>query len=77
MVDALVLQSWKDGIVKAQTLYSQAKQLSYMTEESVDTDYSFDYNLDGDYHSLQLAPRSPLASSSRASRVSSLAHSHR
>lgn len=43
----------------------------------MDTDYSFDYNLDGDYHSLQLAPRSPLASSSRASRVSSLAHSHR
>lgn len=46
-------------------------------EESVETDYSTDYNIDTDYHSLQLIPRSPLASSSRASRVSSLAHSHR
>lgn len=48
-----------------------------MADESLDTDYSFEYNIESDFHSLQLAPRSPLASSSRASRVSSLAHSHR
>ncbi|KAK9869867.1 hypothetical protein WA026_003591 [Henosepilachna vigintioctopunctata] len=48
--------------------------MSYI-EESLDADMSMD-NLESDYHSLQLAPRSPLATSSRASRVSSLAHSH-
>lgn len=51
--------------------------MNYPVEESLESDYTTDYNLEGDYHSLQLIPRSPLASSSRASRVSSLAHSHR
>ncbi|CAG9814235.1 unnamed protein product, partial [Phaedon cochleariae] len=74
--DAKKLKGWKDGIAKAQALYAQARQMSYIADESVDTDYSFDYNLDSDYTSLQLVPRSPLATSSRASRVSSLAHSH-
>lgn len=71
----ICFQGWKDGISKAQTLYAQAKQMSYV-DESLDADISLD-NLESDYHSLQLAPRSPLATSSRASRVSSLAHSHR
>ncbi|CAG9855895.1 unnamed protein product [Phyllotreta striolata] len=74
--DAKKIKGWKDGIAKAQTLYAQAKQLSYVADESVDADYSFDYNLENDYSSIQLIPRSPLATSSRASRVSSLAHSH-
>ncbi|XP_074040485.1 uncharacterized protein isoform X2 [Leptinotarsa decemlineata] len=74
--DAKKIKGWKDGIAKAQTLYAQARQMSYIADESVDTDYSFDYNLENDYPSLQLVPRSPLATSSRASRVSSLAHSH-
>lgn len=77
--DAKKLKSWKEGICKAQTLYSQAK-ISFMpsTEpaESVETDYSFEYVPENDYHFCLQAPRSPLASSSRASRVSSLAHSH-
>ncbi|KAJ8918331.1 hypothetical protein NQ315_008024, partial [Exocentrus adspersus] len=74
--DARKLKGWKDGIAKAQTLYAQAKQMSYIADESLDADYSFDYNLENEYPSLQLVPRSPLATSSRASRVSSLAHSH-
>ncbi|XP_050307638.1 pleckstrin homology domain-containing family G member 5 isoform X2 [Anthonomus grandis grandis] len=74
--DAKKIKGWKDGIAKAQHLYSQAKQMNSMGDESLDADYSFDGNLESDYHSLQLAPRSPLATSSRASRVSSLAHSH-
>ncbi|KAG5879827.1 hypothetical protein JTB14_028090 [Gonioctena quinquepunctata] len=74
--DAKKIKGWKDGIAKAQSLYAQARQMSYIADESVDTDYSFDYNLENDYPSLQLVPRSPLATSSRASRVSSLAHSH-
>ncbi|ENN78682.1 hypothetical protein YQE_04854, partial [Dendroctonus ponderosae] len=74
--DVKKIKGWKDGILKAQSLYAQAKQTSYTAEESLDTDYSLDYNLESDYHNLQLAPRSPMASSSRASRVSSLAHSH-
>lgn len=73
----VICQSWKDGFAKAQSLYTQAKQTNYMTEESLDTDYSLEYNLEGDCHSLQMPPRSPMATSSRASRVSSLAHSHR
>ncbi|XP_017778525.1 PREDICTED: pleckstrin homology domain-containing family G member 5 isoform X2 [Nicrophorus vespilloides] len=73
--DPKKLKSWKDCIAKAQSLYYQAKQ-SYLNEESLDTEYSFEYSTDNDLHCLQLAPRSPLASSSRASRVSSLAHSH-
>lgn len=71
------LQSWKDGIMKAQTLYAQAKQTSYSTDDTLDVDYSLEYNFESDFHSLQMPPRSPMASSSRASRVSSLAHSHR
>ncbi|KAF5282725.1 hypothetical protein FQR65_LT02722 [Abscondita terminalis] len=74
--DAKKLKSWKDSIKKAQCLYLQAKQVNYTGEDSLETDFTGDYNLEGDYHSLQLIPRSPLASSSRASRVSSLAHSH-
>ncbi|KAJ8981834.1 hypothetical protein NQ317_004784 [Molorchus minor] len=75
--DARKIKGWKDGIAKAQALYAQAKQMSYIADESVDTDYGFDYNLENEYPSLQqLIPRSPLATSSRASRVSSLAHSH-
>lgn len=58
-------------------LYAQAKQVGYVGDESLDTEYSFDCNLESDYSNLQLAPKSPLATSSRASRVSSLAHSHR
>ncbi|XP_030757570.1 pleckstrin homology domain-containing family G member 5 isoform X1 [Sitophilus oryzae] len=74
--DSRKIKGWKEGIAKAQVLYAQAKQLSSFGEESLDADYNLDYNLESDYHSLQLAPRSPMASSSRASRVSSLAHSH-
>lgn len=77
LIVSIYVQSWKDGFAKAQSLYTQAKQTTYMTEESLDTDYSLEYNLEGDCHSLQMPPRSPMASSSRASRVSSLAHSHR
>ncbi|CAH1127821.1 unnamed protein product [Ceutorhynchus assimilis] len=74
--DAKKMKGWKEGISKAQLLYSQAKQLSFMAaDESLDYDYGLDH-LESEYHSLQLAPRSPMASSSRASRVSSLAHSH-
>lgn len=72
--DSKKLKGWKEGISKAQMLYAQAKQMNYI-DESLDTDYNLD-NLESDYHSLQLAPRSPIATSSRASRVSSLAHSH-
>ncbi|XP_044750669.1 pleckstrin homology domain-containing family G member 5 isoform X2 [Coccinella septempunctata] len=72
--DPKKIKGWKDGINKAQTLYAQAKQMSYV-DESLDADISIE-NLESDYNSLQLAPRSPLATSSRASRVSSLAHSH-
>ncbi|KAJ8950114.1 hypothetical protein NQ318_017839 [Aromia moschata] len=74
--DARKIKGWRDGIAKAQTLYAQAKQMTSIADESVDTDYGFDYNLENEYPSLQLVPRSPLATSSRASRVSSLAHSH-
>ncbi|KAK5646254.1 hypothetical protein RI129_004718, partial [Pyrocoelia pectoralis] len=74
--DAKKLKSWKDSIAKAQYLYLQAKQMNYTADEALETDFTTDCNLEGDYHSLQLMPRSPLASSSRASRVSSLAHSH-
>ncbi|XP_060517606.1 pleckstrin homology domain-containing family G member 5 isoform X2 [Cylas formicarius] len=74
--DAKKTKGWKDGIAKAQYLYAQAKQMSYITDESLDADYNLEYNIENDFHSLQLAPKSPLASSSRASRVSSLAHSH-
>ncbi|XP_076256020.1 uncharacterized protein LOC143193589 isoform X2 [Rhynchophorus ferrugineus] len=74
--DSKKIKGWKDGIAKAQILYSQARQLTSIGDDSLDTDYILDYNLESDYHSLQLAPRSPMASSSRASRVSSLAHSH-
>ncbi|KRT83101.1 hypothetical protein AMK59_3602 [Oryctes borbonicus] len=74
--DAKKLKSWKESIAKAQSLYSQAKQPTYL-EESLDADYGLvGDSLESEFHSLQLAPRSPLASSSRASRVSSLAHSH-
>lgn len=69
-------QSWKESIAKAQVLYAQAKQPAYL-EESLDADYGLVDPLESEFHSLQLAPRSPLACSSRASRVSSLAHSHR
>lgn len=72
-----MLQIWKEGIAKAQMLYAQAKHAAHTTEESFETDYSMEYSLDGDFHCLQLMPRSPIMSSSRASRVSSLAHSHR
>lgn len=71
------MQTWKESIAKAQALYAQAKQLGFVGEESLDTDYSFDYTLESEFPSSQLVPRSPLATSSRASRVSSLAHSHR
>ncbi|XP_072388521.1 uncharacterized protein [Diabrotica undecimpunctata] len=74
--DGKKIKGWKEGIAKAQTLYAQAKKMGYTADESIDTDYSFDYNLENDYSNIQLIPRSPLASSSRASRVSSLAHSH-
>ncbi|XP_066258514.1 pleckstrin homology domain-containing family G member 5 isoform X2 [Euwallacea similis] len=74
--DVKKVKGWKEGIAKAQLLYAQAKQTSYMGDESLDAEYSLEYNLENDFHSLQLAPRSPMASSSRASRVSSLAHSH-
>lgn len=74
--DAKKLKGWKEGIAKAQYLYNQAKQMTYVADESLDADYNLEYNLEGDFHSLQLAPRSPMATSSRASRVSSLAHSH-
>lgn len=50
--------------------------MSFMPEDSLDVDFNLECNLETDYHNLQLAPRSPLATSSRASRVSSLAHSH-
>ncbi|XP_045471611.1 pleckstrin homology domain-containing family G member 5 isoform X1 [Harmonia axyridis] len=72
--DPKKIKGWRDGISKAQSLYAQARQMSYV-DESLDADISIE-NLESDYHSLQLAPRSPLATSSRASRVSSLAHSH-
>nr|XP_022900962.1 pleckstrin homology domain-containing family G member 5 isoform X1 [Onthophagus taurus]XP_022900963.1 pleckstrin homology domain-containing family G member 5 isoform X1 [Onthophagus taurus] len=72
--DARKLKSWKDGIAKAQSLYSQAKQVSHY--DDIDPEYSFTESLESDFHNFQLAPKSPLASSSRASRVSSLAHSH-
>ncbi|XP_015835650.1 pleckstrin homology domain-containing family G member 5 isoform X2 [Tribolium castaneum] len=75
--DAKKIKGWKDGIAKAQALYAQAKQMTFIPDEqSLDVDYGLECNLESDYHSLQLAPRSPLATSSRASRVSSLAHSH-
>ncbi|XP_063917927.1 pleckstrin homology domain-containing family G member 5-like isoform X1 [Zophobas morio] len=75
--DSKKLKGWKDGIAKAQALYAQAKQTTFIPDEqSLDVEYSLECNLESDYHSLQLAPRSPLATSSRASRVSSLAHSH-
>ncbi|XP_068903040.1 pleckstrin homology domain-containing family G member 5 isoform X3 [Tenebrio molitor] len=75
--DSKKLKGWKDGIAKAQALYAQAKQMTFVPDEqSLDVDYGLECNLESDYHSLQLAPRSPLATSSRASRVSSLAHSH-
>ncbi|RZC34774.1 pleckstrin -likey domain-containing family G member 5 [Asbolus verrucosus] len=74
--DSKKLTGWKEGIAKAQALYAQAKQMTFVPDESLDVDYGLGCNLESDYHSLQLAPRSPLATSSRASRVSSLAHSH-
>ncbi|KAK9744014.1 RhoGEF domain [Popillia japonica] len=74
--DAKKLKSWKESLAKAQALYAQAKQPTYQ-EESLDADYGLVGDpLESDFHSLQIAPRSPLATSSRASRVSSLAHSH-
>lgn len=85
----LLLQTWVECIRKAQGLYEQAKQTpslglvrqlsaSVLGDEFLDADY-FDNSIDADTHSLQslLPTRSPLATSSRASRVSSLAHSHR
>ncbi|KAL1497170.1 hypothetical protein ABEB36_008171 [Hypothenemus hampei] len=74
--DTKKIKGWKDGIAKAQSLYAQAKQMSYVADGSLDAEYNLEFNLESDYHSLQLAPRSPMVSSSRASRVSSLAHSH-
>ncbi|XP_025830942.1 uncharacterized protein LOC108742195 isoform X2 [Agrilus planipennis] len=74
--DAKKLKVWKESIMKAQSIYSQAKKVNYTMEESLDAEYCADYSLESDYHNVQLAPRSPLAGSSRSSRVSSLAHSH-
>ncbi|GLV48672.1 dynein axonemal intermediate chain 2 [Carabus blaptoides fortunei] len=86
--DMKKLKTWAECIRKAQGLYEQAKQTptlglmrqlsaSVPGDEFLDGDY-FDNSLDADTHSLQslLPARSPLATSSRASRVSSLAHSH-
>ncbi|XP_056648248.1 pleckstrin homology domain-containing family G member 5 isoform X1 [Diorhabda sublineata] len=74
--DAKKIKGWKEGISKAQTLYAQARQMTYTADDSIDPEYSLDYNLESDYSNIQLIPRSPLATSSRASRVSSLVHSH-
>ncbi|XP_049822174.1 uncharacterized protein LOC109603045 isoform X2 [Aethina tumida] len=74
--DPKIIKSWKDGIEEARKLYAQAKQIKHAGSLLYQ---SFDDNVSDDaeyYHSQYIIPKSPLPSSSRASRVSSLAHSH-